>query len=209
MDPHRFGSLWHRLSGRSDSTELFDALICHYRGPDRHYHDVGHIVTCLNAYDRAAIVLGTDDAVEMALWFHDAILIPGARDNEACSVAWFEELSLGQLPEPFIAQVSNLIMATRHRDPPESPQAQFVVDVDLWGLGQSWEEFFADTRALRRERAELTDTDFARDQRGFLESLVDRPNIYLTSHFQHLFEHVARDNIHRLFGCLDSGVSWQ
>ena len=64
-------------------------------------------------------------------------------------------------------------------------------------------------RALRRERAELTDTDFARDQRGFLESLVDRPNIYFTSHFQHLFEHVARDNIHRLFGCLDSGVSWQ
>ena len=87
MDSHRFGALWRRAGGGLDSHPIFDLLTDHYQEAHRHYHNGHHIVVCLQAYDDAAVAIGADDAVEMALWFHDAIYTPGASDNEARSVA--------------------------------------------------------------------------------------------------------------------------
>ena len=209
MDRHRFDALWRRAGGGLDSHQLFDLLTDHYQEAHRHYHNGHHIVACLQAYDNAAVAIGADDAVEMALWFHDAIYTPGASDNEARSVAWFQELAAGQLSGSFISEVSHLIMATCHTDLPVVSAAKFVVDVDLWGLGQAWEGFFADTTAIRREASQLTNEDFARGQRKFFEPILQRAHIYFTSHFQHHLDGAARDNIQHLLAHLDSKVAWQ
>ena len=112
MNSDRFRALWHRAGGGLESHGLFNLLNDHYQEPHRHYHNGRHILVCLQAYDDAAVAIGADDAVEMALWFHDAIYTSGASDNEARSVAWFQELAADQLPGSFISEVSQLIMAT-------------------------------------------------------------------------------------------------
>ena len=208
MNADRFGGLWCRVGGGGESGGIFEQLNRFYGDASRHYHDGGHITVCLAAYDNAAAVLGTDDAVEMALWFHDAIFEAGVRDNEAQSAEWFANEASGYLPDDFIAGVKDLIVATDHRDPPQDFQAQFVVDVDLWGLAQPWDAFFADTHDLRREAKRSTDEAFARGQGGFLKTLVRRPRIYATGHFQTLFEKDARHNIERLLTLFDSGIDW-
>jgi len=208
VNADRFGGLWRRVGGGGESGQIFDQLSRLYGDASRHYHDGGHIAVCLAAYDDAAAALGTDDAVEMALWFHDAIFEAGVRDNEAQSAEWFANEASGYLPDDFIAGVKGLIMATDHRDPPQDFQAQFVVDVDLWGLAQPWDAFFADTHDLRREARRSTDEAFARGQGGFLRTLVDRPQVYSTAHFQALFEKDARHNIERLLALFESGIDW-
>ncbi len=208
MEQDRFRGLWCRVGGGGESAQVFEALSRHYGDASRHYHDGGHIAVCLAAYDEAVPVLGVDDAVEMALWFHDAIFVPGARDNEARSAEWFASVASGYLPATFISDVGALILATDHREAPQGFQAQFAVDVDLWGLSQPWDAFFADTHDLRCEAAHANDEAFARGQGGFLRTLANRPHIYSTAHFQSLFEKDARQNIERLLTLFESGVDW-
>ena len=208
MEQDRFRRLWSRVGGGGESARVFEALSRHYSDAFRRYHDGGHIIVCLAAYDEAALVLGANDAVEMALWFHDAIFVAGARDNEARSAEWFDSKASGYLPATFISDVGELIIATDHRAPPQGFQAQFAVDVDLWGLSQPWDAFFADTRDLRCEATHSNDEAFARGQGGFLRTLLNRPHIYSTAHFQGLFEKDARQNIERLLTLFESGVDW-
>ncbi|HCX87495.1 MAG TPA: hypothetical protein DG761_05685 [Gammaproteobacteria bacterium] len=208
MNADRFGGLWRRVGGGGEFAGVFEQLSQFYGDASRHYHDGGHIAVCLAAYDNAAAALGTDDAVEMALWFHDVIFVAGARDNEAQSAEWFVSEASGYLPGAFIRGVRALILATDHRDPPQDFQTQFVVDVDLWGLAQPWDAFFADTHDLRREARRSTDEAFARGQGGFLRTLANRQNIYSTAHFQALFEKDAHQNIERLLTLFESGIDW-
>ncbi|HCK76976.1 MAG TPA: hypothetical protein DHW07_07510 [Gammaproteobacteria bacterium] len=208
MQPDRFRGLWSRVGGGRESARVFEALSRHYDDASRHYHDAGHIAVCLAAYDEAVPVLGADDAVEMALWFHDAIFVAGARDNEARSADWFASMASGYLSATFIAEVGTVILATDHRESPQGFQAQFAVDVDLWGLSQPWGAFFADTHDLRFEATHANDEAFARGQGGFLRALANRPYIYSTAYFQGLFENAARQNIERLLALFETGVDW-
>ena len=187
---------------------MFEALEGHYGDASRHYHDCGHVAVCLAAYDDAIDTLGTDDGVEMTLWFHDVIFTPGARDNEARSAEWFATQASGFLPETVISETCDLIQATDHRASPKAPRAQFAVDVDLWGLSQPWDDFFSDTHDLRRESVHASDEAFARGQGGFLRVLAERPKIYSTPYFQVRCEDRARQNIERLLAIFQSGVDW-
>ena len=72
-----------------------------------------HITACLTTYDRAASTLGVNDAVEMALWFHDVIYVAGQTDNETRSADLFQSLSNAHLPGSFIDRVVRMLIATR------------------------------------------------------------------------------------------------
>ena len=187
---------------------LFRSVWALYGEPTRYYHTRRHIQYCLDVYDDAAQEMGSDDAVEMAVWFHDVIYEIGAQDNEARSVQWFRDrASPGMHPE-FVDDVCRLIMATLHKEAPGDLQGQFVVDIDLAGLGQDWDEFFTDTRNIRKEMQAISDSEFALRQGRFLESLMNRQTIYCTPQFQRHREAAARENIARLLNLLQSNVDW-
>ena len=50
-------------------------------GDDRRFHNLQHIDDCLHRFDEVAPLLDDRDAVEMALWCHDAVYVP-ARSRE-------------------------------------------------------------------------------------------------------------------------------
>src|ERR1700682_6124326 len=56
-----------------------------YQAPDRHYHDLRHIEALLRLARDHAEALSDRDAVEAAIWFHDAIYDTRRNDNEARS----------------------------------------------------------------------------------------------------------------------------
>lgn len=208
MDERRFQRLWQDAGGARDPAMVFSEIWDLYGETTRHYHDRHHIRYCLDVYDEAVREMGSDNAVEMAVWVHDVIYEVGARDNEARSADWFRDRAADSMHPEFVECVCRLVLATLHKDAPGDFQEQFVVDIDLAGLGQGWNEFFIDTKKIRKEMQAVSDSEFALRQGRFLESLLNRPNIYFTPYFQRHREAPARENISKLLSLLQSTVDW-
>ena len=212
LDKDRFCRLWARCAGADHGSAgmvfagtVFDALAEYYREPHRYYHTGGHINDCLSRMDSAEAELGRSDGVELAIWFHDVIYQSGAADNEQLSAEWFAEKAAGVFPPELVRRVEGYIMSTIHREPPVDEEAKFVVDVDLSGLGMPRPMFQRDGDNIRREFAHLSDAEFSRGQGGFLQKLLDRDRIFLTSFFHDLCETRARRNISEVLDRYASG----
>ena len=204
LDRQRFEGLWSRSIG-DDAAEVFDELVALYAEPHRAYHTAAHIVHCLRQFDLAADRMNEPDAVEMALWFHDAIYEIAAKDNELRSAELFAALAGGRGSEAFRASVHGLIMATTHLDPPpRTLDESFMLDIDLSSFGRPWEEFMDDSRAVRAELAHVSDAEFTSRQKKFLERLAARPVFCFTEFFRDRHESRARENIERLCARLET-----
>ena len=205
MDRRRFESLWSRCIG-AGAGAVFDELAALYGEPHRHYHTGAHIEHCLRQLDIAADRMDEPDAVEMAVWFHDAIYEIPPKDNEARSAELFAARAGERGSERFRSRVHQLIMATTHLDPPpRTLDESFMVDIDLSSFGRPWEEFLNDSRAVRAEMAHLSDAEFHPRQRRFLESLEARSRFCFTEFFRERHEHRARENIAKLRSILEEG----
>ncbi len=92
----------------------------------------------------------TPDAVELAIWFHDAVYDVGSATNERRSAEMFIALSAGAR-FGLRHRVCSLIMATRHAWIVQGNDRSFMVDIDLSGFGAPWDEFIASGARLREE----------------------------------------------------------
>jgi predicted metal-dependent HD superfamily phosphohydrolase len=200
----RFTALWARsLPGESAAAEtVYVRLIELYGEPHRHYHTLNHIRHCLREFDRAAALMDDPNAVEMALWFHDAIYQPGAKDNEWRSAELFRQWSDGRVDPAFPQRVRDLVMATTHRESPGRGDAGLVVDIDLSSFGLPWEACEQDGRLIRAEFAGTADDQYYPGQLRFLRALQGRPTFFCTEFFQQRYEWVARENVARIIAGL-------
>ncbi len=190
----RFLALWSRAGG-SRAEEVYAALTCRYAEPARCYHTLQHVRRCLRDLDWAYDVVPNADAdvVELALWCHDVIYTPGARDNESRSAEWFR-----QYAGPGMAateRVTRLILDTSHTRSPSDTAGCFAVDIDLAVLGYPRAWFRRDAVHLRAERPDLDALSYDSAERAFLGTILARPRIYLTEPFYNRYEARARRNL--------------
>jgi predicted metal-dependent HD superfamily phosphohydrolase len=200
LDKGRFEDLWSRVATATDAADCEEAwreLVQSYSEPERFYHSDKHVAFCLSELDTLANGPVQRDLVELSIWFHDLVYEMGAKDNERRSAERFAELAKDQLEPAAIDTVYRLIMATVHDGEPGSLDAQYMVDLDIAGMGGSWERYLEDSEALRRERPDQNDVEFFAGKKVFLQALLDRPSIYLTQEFLERREKVARENITR------------
>ncbi len=210
LDARRFYALWRRCRGSTEvpqAADVFAELARRYAEPHRHYHTAAHIKHCLGQLDLVRERLATPDAVEMALWFHDAIYDPHASDNEYQSAELFRRCAQDVLPAAFTDDVYRLIMITRHREMPMREDERHMVDVDLSSFGLEHDAFKRDSNNVRKEFSHLSDTEFVPRQCGFLQSLIDRPAIFATEFFRRRYERRARGNIARQLDVLRSALA--
>ena len=203
LDRIRFERLWERRIGEGAGA-VFDELDALYREPHRRYHTAAHIVHCLRLFDLAADRMDGPEAVEMALWFHDAIYDVPTEKNELRSAELFAARAGGRGSERFRSKVHRLIMATTHREPPATLDESFMVDIDLSSFGLPWEEFLRDSVAVREEFPHVPDAEFYPRQRKFVESLAARPAFYFTEFFRDRYEARARENVERIFSRIEA-----
>ncbi|MCP5158655.1 MAG: hypothetical protein H6975_04435 [Gammaproteobacteria bacterium] len=203
----RFITLWLRCVKGSKSTTaetIHDRLLHLYGEAHRHYHTLDHIQHCLQEFDQAATRMDDPHAVEIALWFHDAIYEPGAKDNEQRSAELFQKYSnsSGCTDMLFQRRIHDLIMVTTHREQPSQPDEQFIVDIDLSSFGLPWDRFEQDGQRIRAECAGLSDDEYYPGHVRFLQALWERPTFFFTDFFQKRYEQTARENIARLITSL-------
>ena len=110
----RWLALWQRAGCAEAPAGWYERLTAAYAEPQRHYHNQRHIADCLAAFAEAKHLARQPAAVELALWFHDAVYDPKAEDNEERSAA-LAECCIAETGTsgPLSAAVAKLVMATK------------------------------------------------------------------------------------------------
>jgi predicted metal-dependent HD superfamily phosphohydrolase len=202
-----------RLSelGRAGDAERTAAeLVARYREPHRAYHNLDHIADCLEKLDLARPMLRKDeaDAVELALWWHDAVYDAKAGDNEERSAALFRDTANShRLAAPLAEKVERLILLTKTHAPGPHPAEQAMIDVDLSILGAPPSRFAAYDEGIRREYAHVPE-DIWRERRArVLAGFLARPRLFATALFHERFDARARENLSRALGQLGRSIA--
>src|SRR6185436_5536891 len=97
----RWLKFWAAAGASGDPEPEWRALSARYAEPHRAYHTIDHIAHCLEELDEVRGLAADPVAVEMALWYHDAVYDPRAKDNESRSadLARRAGAALGLAPE--------------------------------------------------------------------------------------------------------------
>jgi predicted metal-dependent HD superfamily phosphohydrolase len=194
----RFGGVWSRMGAADDGGRVFDEILEAYQEPHRHYHGVDHLRDCLEQLDTAPAAGAARDLAETALWFHDAVYVPGAADNEARSAEWAARaLAEAGAPEAQAHEVARLVHLTDHIRPAEDPVGALVCDVDLSILGRPPAEFAEYERRIRAEYGPVPEPLYRRGRASVLAGLLAREPLYRSDHFRALYEAAARRNLKR------------
>lgn len=175
-----------------------------YADPPRAYHSFAHVSEVLTHADTVLAGPGFTHPAELyaAILFHDAIYVPGAKDNEARSADLAVQRLPAFLPALDVARVRELILLTaRHGtlDPTTlDADARHFLDCDMAILGAAPAAFDAYDAAIRQEyQGHLNPILYAFGRRRFLSKLLDAPRIFLSDFFHTRLDAPARDNLRR------------
>ncbi len=180
-----------------DAYSLFDRLIAAYQEPHRHYHNIEHIAEMLKIAGKLSDQATNLPAIQLAVWFHDAIYDPKAKDNEERSalLATAELQSLG-IPAETAKEVGDMIRATAHVDSTTvDTDTAILLDADLAILGAEESRYLRYAEAIRQEYAWVEEAAYREGRTRVLESFLKRPAIYRTPRMQAVGDEPARRNI--------------
>nr|WP_229445369.1 N-methyl-D-aspartate receptor NMDAR2C subunit [Massilia sp. Leaf139] len=191
----RWTADWARLGLHADAAWR-DRLLASYAEPGRHYYTLQHLAECLELCAQVEHLAAHPGEVALALWFHDAVYVPTARDNEARSAQWAREALRAAGADPaVVARVETLIMATCHHGAPPDGDAHLVVDIDLAILGAAPARFAKYDQQVRAEYAAVPLDVYRQKRRAVLLSFLNRPALYTTPALHARFDRQARLNL--------------
>lgn len=193
------------------------ALVTLYSEPQRHYHNITHIYHCLREFveftdcdDFTKDHVGVDFfSVEKAIWFHDCVYDPQAKDNEKQSAdvahGYMFELAR-QIPaaRDKVLTVCNMILLTaNHMEKEElSPSEKVFLDIDLAILGASESAYNAYAANIQKEYSFVPRELYKPGRAKLLGKFLSSPRIFRTEYFHKKYEKIARDNIQREINAL-------
>lgn len=181
-----------------------------YQAPDRHYHSIRHIQALLGLLDAHRAALADPEAVDAAIWFHDAIYDSRRKDNETASAALAADKLRGHVDDARLARIVAMIEATATHQVPDienqsaRQDATLFLDMDLSILGAPAEAFDAYEAAVRREYGWVSEADWRAGRAAVLRNFLARQHIFYSDIFTTLFEAQARANMERSLKALEA-----
>ncbi|QKG56766.1 hypothetical protein GKZ68_09115 [Hymenobacter sp. BRD128] len=172
-------------------------LAAAYEAPERHYHTLQHIENLLTmgaTFPRQDAV-----AMELAIWFHDAVYEALRHDNEAKSAEWaLAFLAETSLEPARQARVADLIRRTQDHtqpQPPDDADLLLFLDADLSILGAPEAAYWDYARQVRREYRLVPDLLYRPGRRKVLARLLEAPVLFHTPALQEELDEPARRNL--------------
>src|SRR6266851_2848459 len=182
--------------------EVFRIARRSYDSPWRFYHTWSHIASCLAQF--AEHKFDNPRTVLLALLYHDAVYVPGDKDNEIRSAELAERMLRfrSSVPESERRSISRMILLTADHHSADhrlTPDEAKLIDIDLSILGQAWPVYREYMQGVRREFCPgvTSDFKFRIGRRAFLEKLLRQRRIFLTDEMAGRLEVRARFNIGR------------
>ena len=194
--PERWLQLWQVLHAQGEPLPWYERLRAAYAEPQRHYHNQQHIAECLAEFDSARHLVRQPEAVEAAIWFHDAVYKPRAADNEEQSAALAVRCLADAGISPALSdKVNQLVMATKSHNSGADADTAVMIDVDLGIFGQKEERFLEYEAQIRKEYRWVPRIIFAPKRAQILEGFLKRDRIYATDFFHAKYDTNARRNL--------------
>lgn len=166
-----------------------------YTEPHRVYHTLRHLHACMELWKQSP---GEHPVVQLALFWHDAVYVPGDKRNEELSANLLRSLQ----PIPWAVHTGhwdracNAILATRNHETVVNDEvAQLVIDIDLAVLGEPPYHYARYVDAIRSEYAVVSDEAWNVGRSGFLATMIARERIYQTDWARARYEKQARENM--------------
>ncbi|TYP96952.1 putative metal-dependent HD superfamily phosphohydrolase [Sphingobacterium allocomposti] len=176
--------------------ELWSEIAAAYSDSARHYHNLAHLEHMLKESSPFLQQLEAPDVFLLALFYHDIVYNPAAKDNEEASAVLAEKrLRLLGRDATVQQQTCRYIMATKTHGPTSDNDLQLFLDADLSILGQPRDVYTRYMHAVRQEYILYPDAIYRRGRINVLKALSTRPAIFQTSDFQRRYEQRARENI--------------
>ena len=193
---------WVRLLARfdvsaADAYPVFDRLVAAHSERHRHYHTLEHLTEMFKVAGKLGDVATDPTAVHLAIWFHDAVYDPRAKDNETRSAELADELLRPlNVPDETLRRVGGLIRSTAHT-PLDAVDADTVVllDADLAILSAESKRYARYAADIRKEYAWVPDEAYRQGRAAVLTSFLDGPRIYRTERMFAAAEEAARANL--------------
>lgn len=193
-------------------------IIDTYSQPDRHYHNLNHIIKCLDQvtsiFDNPMYPLNDEyirygKLLKIAILYHDYVyrLYNHNNEKESANIARAAMICCGysqirNVTGPSdIDIVTSLILSTTH-DPLHLPTyhdgiklcAKIMCDIDLYQLGSDYYDFWYNEDLIRKEYAVIPEEMYQPERCKILKRFLDR-GIYYTKSFGEKHELKARYNI--------------
>lgn len=163
------------------------------------------------------------EIMEYLIPFHDWVYVPGYEGNEEDSAEfatyYFTKVMGMDLKTPLATYVSNplssdptyirpdaylnalcrrvpdIIRGTKHHLNPKDQLEALFFDMDLCGMGSSWEDYLVTSKQITDEYSRLIGWDtFHKGRKAFAESILCREKIYNLPEFQK-FDAPTRRNL--------------
>ena len=195
MEKSAWLDLMKRL-GFDGNIETYLKLLSLYDEKHRYYHNSNHIGATLKYLFQSKHLASDYDALEISIWFHDAIYKIFSSSNELDSANWATEfLKNNNAHYEFISKVHRLIMVTLHDALPCDNDESLMVDIDLSILGCSVELYDKFEVWVRKEYRLIPGFIYKRKRKDILKGFLARERIYSHEFFFDKFESSARKNI--------------
>lgn len=202
LDPLQRG--WAKLLERygvapADAYPVFDVLVAAYSAPDRHHHDLEHVADMLRVVSRLVGLADDPAALQLAVWFHDAVYDPRAKDNEDRSAELAVDL-LGPVgvPRADLDRVARLVRATAHltgTEPAGDRETAVLLDADLAVLGAAPDRYRRYAEGIRAEYAWVPEPDYRAGRARVISHFLARPRLFRTDLMYAEGEVRARSNL--------------
>jgi len=197
----QFQRQWANLLGSfdmapTDAYHVFDQLVAAYTEAHRHYHTLEHLGEMFRVVARLPVV--DPRAVQLAVWFHDVVYDPRAKDNEARSadrvVEWLGPLGV---PPIVLTRVAELVRATAHltADAASDPDTVTLLDADLAILAAAEHRYQRYATDIRQEYAWVPEDVYRTGRVAVLETFLARPRLFHTELMFAEGEAAARRNL--------------
>jgi predicted metal-dependent HD superfamily phosphohydrolase len=191
----------HGLALSPEEIQVQRQLVANaYTATERHYHTLAHLE------EMYALLLPLQDRVQpwewqawvLALAWHDYVYNPLSNTNEADSArAVLSVLSLAQAPPYLVNKVEALVIATAKHEATDDACTNYFTDADMAVLGKSPLLYDAYCSQVRQEYAIFPDEAYRFGRLHFLNTTLQHPFIFITTHFREQFELQARRNLQR------------
>lgn len=194
----RWVSLMEGLEvGAATAVTVFGELTVQYQANGRAYHNLAHVQQVLTSAEAVAGQAVDWTAVQLAIWFHDVVYVPGAPDNETQSAHYARRLLQSwQLSEQIIQPVEQLILATAlNGTAPHHPDGPLIQDADIATLGWPPDAYRQYAQAIRREFAHVPEEAYRHGRSQILTHFLQKPRLYHTDYFFAHLEAQARVNL--------------
>ncbi|NNP69746.1 metal-dependent hydrolase [Acinetobacter sp. Ac_5812] len=185
----------HQYYHFSEPQKVFNKLIAAYSEKQRAYHTLQHLYECLALLESIRVNLNDAHAVILALWFHDAVYDPQAKDNELKSAELFEQYLAQDLPNDVVQKIRWWIVATQKHASTDELDLQFLLDIDLAILAASSERFAEYEQQIQQEYAWVDPDVYSIKRKQVLAHFYQIEPLYQTEYFQQDFEQRAKNNL--------------